>query len=104
MTDGEQPAEGKQQETSDLLAEFKKEMAEQIATMKSAFESQIKELQETNEKLNKDKEDLQRALVRSATVAPPSDPAPSETPEEKEKREYDELVAKLTERTRKAIQ
>lgn len=72
-----------------LRDEFKKE----FDTLKAAFEAELKKISTENEALKAQNTDLQRALIRSATV--------TQAPEEKPKTEeelYRERVASLAEK------
>lgn len=53
---------------ADLIAQLRDEFAQQIGALKSSFEETNKKLTEENTSLKHQNEDLQRALVRSATV------------------------------------
>lgn len=53
---------------ADLIAQLRDEFSQQLAAFKESFESQNKQLSDENATLKQQNIDLQRALVRSATV------------------------------------
>ena len=72
MTETEKKAEGQSSET-DTRSEIEKlrdEFTEQFATLKTSYEKTAAEQKETIEKLTKENQDLQRALIRSVTIDP----------------------------------
>ena len=72
MTETEKKAEGQTSET-DTRSEIEKlrdEFTEQFATLKTSYEKTAAEQKETIEKLTKENQDLQRALIRSVTLDP----------------------------------
>ena len=82
MTETEKKAEGQSSET-DTRSEIEKlrdEFTEQFATLKTSYEKTAAEQKETIEKLTKENQDLQRALIRSVTIDP--QPASHELTEE----------------------
>lgn len=66
MTDSPTPDQPTEQ--ADLIAQLRDEMQSQITALKTSFEEQNKQLTEENATLKQQNIDLQRALVRSATV------------------------------------
>ena len=72
MTETEKKAEG-QSSGTDTRSEIEKlrdEFTEQFATLKTSYEKTAAEQKETIEKLTKENQDLQRALIRSVTLDP----------------------------------
>lgn len=69
------------------------EFTAQFTELKKSFESSISELKTQNEELTKHNQELQRALIRSAT-----NPAPTE-PELSEEDKYTQLIDKLAKQT-----
>jgi small-conductance mechanosensitive channel len=65
MTD---PTPDQPSEQADLITQLRDEMNAQITALKESFESQNKQLSDENATLKQQNIDLQRALVRSATV------------------------------------
>ena len=98
MTETEKKAEGQSSET-DTRSEIEKlrdEFTEQFATLKTSYEKTAAEQKETIEKLTKENQDLQRALIRSVTIDP--QPAPHEpTAEELYQKQIGELSKKSLE-------
>ena len=70
--------------------EFRKE----FDTLKASFEAELKALKTENESLKSQNTDLQRALIRSATV--PENPAPAPKTEEQLYAEKIDALAKKT--------
>ena len=66
MTDSPTPDQPTEQ--ADLISQLRDEMQSQITALKESFESQNKQLSDENATLKQQNIDLQRALVRSATV------------------------------------
>lgn len=66
MTDSPTPDQPTEQ--ADLISQLRDEMQSQITALKTSFEEQNKQLTEENATLKQQNIDLQRALVRSATV------------------------------------
>lgn len=82
MTETEKKAED-QTSAGDTRSEIEKlrdEFTEQFATLKTSYEKTAAEQKETIEKLTKENQDLQRALIRSVTIDP--QPASHEPTEE----------------------
>lgn len=73
-----------------LRDEFRKE----FDTLKASFEEELKTLKVENESLKSQNTDLQRALIRSATV--PENPAPAPKTEEQLYAEKIDALAKKT--------
>ena len=72
MTETEKKAE-EQISATDTRSEIEKlrdEFTEQFATLKTSYEKTAAEQKETIEKLTKENQDLQRALIRSVTIDP----------------------------------
>ena len=72
MTETEKKDEG-QSSGTDTRSEIEKlrdEFTEQFATLKTSYEKTAAEQKETIEKLTKENQDLQRALIRSVTLDP----------------------------------
>ncbi len=67
---------------ADLIAQLRDEFASQIGALKTSFEEANKKLEEENNSLKQQNEDLQRALIRSATV--PDEHHVAEPPSEEE--------------------
>ena len=78
----------------DPIQSLRDEFAEQFATLKQSFESQLSERDETITKLKEENDSLHRALVRSAMTTPAT-PAPVKT----EQDIYNERVQALAEKT-----
>lgn len=79
---------------SDPIQALRDEFAEQFATLKQSFESQISERDETITKLKEENDSLHRALVRSAMTTPVA-PAPVKT----EQDVYNDRIQGLAEKT-----
>lgn len=96
MTETEKKAED-QTSAKDTRSEIEKlrdEFTEQFATLKTSYEKTAAEQKETIEKLTKENQDLQRALIRSVTIDP--QPASHEpTPEEL----YQERIKKYSKKS-----
>ena len=80
-------------ETKDPIQTLRDEMAEQFATLKQSFESQISERDSQITKLKEENDSLHRALIRSAMTTPPA-----ETPKTEEQL-YTEQVQELADKT-----
>ena len=95
MTETEKKDEG-QSSGTDTRSEIEKlrdEFTAQFATLKTSYEKTAAEQKETIEKLTKENQDLQRALIRSVTLDP--QPASKEpTAEELYQKRIDELSKK----------
>ena len=60
--------EDPQASQADLISQLRDEFASQISALKSSFEESNAKLSEENASLRQQNEDLQRALIRTATV------------------------------------
>ena len=81
-TETEKKDEGKTYvaDTRSEIEKLRDEFTEQFATLKTSYEKTAAEQKETIEKLTKENQDLQRALIRSVTIDP--QPAVHEPTEE----------------------
>lgn len=83
-------------DTRSEIEKLRDEFTEQFATLKTSYEKTAAEQKETIEKLTKENQDLQRALIRSVTIDP--QPASKEpTAEELYQKQIDELSKKSLE-------
>lgn len=98
MTETEKKVED-QTSAKDTRSEIEKlrdEFTEQFTTLKTSYEKTAAEQKETIEKLTKENQDLQRALIRSVTIDP--QPASKEpTVEELYQKRIDDLSKKSLE-------
>ena len=76
------------------VASLRDEFRKEFDTLKSSFEAELKTLKSENESLKSQNTDLQRALIRSATV--PETPAPAPKTEEQLYAEKIDALAKKT--------
>lgn len=76
------------------VASLRDEFRKEFDTLKSSFEAELKALKTENESLKSQNTDLQRALIRSATV--PENPAPAPKTEEQLYAERIDALAKKT--------
>ena len=94
-TETEKKDEGKTYvaDTRSEIEKLRDEFTEQFATLKTSYEKTAAEQKETIEKLTKENQDLQRALIRSVTIDPqPTSHEP--TAEELYQKKIDELSKK----------
>lgn len=91
MTDPEPEPSPEKTEIEKLRDEF----AEQFATLKASYAAEQDRLTAELTALKSHNEELERALIRTATNPPPA-PAPAP---KTEKEEYDERVAAIAKRT-----
>lgn len=80
--------------TENPVASLRDEFRKEFDTLKASFESELKALKTENESLKSQNTDLQRALIRSATV--PETPAPVPKTEEQLYAEQIDALAKKT--------
>lgn len=76
------------------VASLRDEFRKEFDTLKASFEAELKTLKAENESLKSQNTDLQRALIRSATV--PENPAPAPKTEEQLYAEKIDALAKKT--------
>lgn len=76
------------------VASLRDEFRKEFDTLKASFEAELKTLKAENESLKSQNTDLQRALIRSATV--PENPAPAPKTEEQLYAERIDTLAKKT--------
>lgn len=80
--------------TENPVASLRDEFRKEFDTLKASFEAELKILKTENESLKSQNTDLQRALIRSATV--PENPAPAPKTEEQLYAEKIDALAKKT--------
>lgn len=97
MTDtpNDQPKE--QVATENPVEVLRNEFQAQFTAMRESFDAQLKQLTSENESLKTQNNDLQRALVRSATVPATEQPAPK-TEEQLYAEQIDALAKKTLQR------
>ena len=83
-----------QVDTENPVASLRDEFRKEFDTLKASFEAELKTLKTENESLKTQNTDLQRALIRSATV--PDAPAPAPKTEEQLYAEQIDALAKKT--------
>ena len=76
------------------VASLRDEFRKEFDTLKASFEEELKTLKTENESLKSQNTDLQRALIRSATV--PESPTPAPKTEEQLYAEKIDALAKKT--------
>ena len=76
------------------VASLRDEFRKEFDTLKASFEAELKTLKAENETLKSQNTDLQRALIRSATV--PESPAPAPKTEEQLYADKIDALAKKT--------
>lgn len=91
MTEDPQPDTENRGPGKSEVERLRDEFAEQFATMKAAYEGKISELTSSLDDLRNHNTELERALLRSATVTPAEPPAPPKSEQEL----YDERVAAI---------
>lgn len=80
-------------QNDDPIQKLRDEMAEQFATLKQSFESELSERDSQITKLKEENDSLHRALIRSAMTTPPT-----EVPKTEEQL-YSEQVQELADKT-----
>lgn len=93
-TDPPKPAEGADPPAEDPIAKLRSEFQEQFSTLKQSFEEENKKNLDTITQLQKENEDLHRALIRSAQL-PPEQKPPEKTPEQI----YQEKIIELADKS-----
>lgn len=94
MTDEPTPTPSPESDESDLIKSLRDEMQTQYNTLKEAMDSALKERDDTIATLMKEKQNLQNALVVSATT-----PRVEEPPPKTEEELYAERIDALAKRT-----
>ena len=97
MTNSQNEGQPEPAPAENPVASLRDEFRKEFDTLKATFEAELKALKTENESLKSQNTDLQRALIRSATV--PENPAPAPKTEEQLYAErIDALVKKTLER------
>ena len=94
MTDSQNEGQPGPVPAENPVALLRDEFRKEFDTLKSSFEAELKALKTENESLKSQNTDLQRALIRSATV--PENPAPAPKTEEQLYAEKIDALAKKT--------
>ena len=94
MTNSQTEGQPEPAPTENPVASLRDEFRKEFDTLKSSFEAELKALKTENESLKSQNTDLQRALIRSATV--PEIPAPAPKTEEQLYAERIDALAKKT--------
>ena len=94
-TEGEDQKKTDPQQSDDPIAKLRDEFQTQFTQLKTTFETENKKNLETISQLQKENEDLHRALIRSAQM-PKEEPPPEKTEEEI----YADKIIALSERSK----
>ena len=94
MTNSQNEGQPEPVPTENPVASLRDEFRKEFDTLKASFEAELKALKTENESLKSQNTDLQRALIRSATV--PENPAPAPKTEEQLYAEKIDALAKKT--------
>lgn len=94
-TEGEDQKKTDPQQSDDPIAKLRDEFQTQFTQLKTTFETENKKNLETISQLQKENEDLHRALIRSAQM-PKEEPPPQKTEEEI----YADKIIALSERSK----
>lgn len=94
-TEGEDQKKTDPQQSEDPIAKLRDEFQTQFTQLKTTFETENKKNLETISQLQKENEDLHRALIRSAQM-PKEEPPPQKTEEEI----YADKIIALSERSK----
>lgn len=94
MTNSQNEGQPEPVPTENPVASLRDEFRKEFDTLKASFEAELKTLKTENESLKSQNTDLQRALIRSATV--PESPAPAPKTEEQLYAEQIDALAKKT--------
>lgn len=79
------------EETESPIEKLRSEFQEQFDTLKTSFSQELNDLKTQNSNLQKENEELHRALIRSAVT-----PVPSQEPKEPT---YEDLISTLAKKT-----
>ena len=94
MTNSQNEGQPEPAPAENPVASLRDEFRKEFDTLKATFEAELKALKTENESLKSQNTDLQRALIRSATV--PENPAPAPKTEEQLYAERIDALAKKT--------
>lgn len=97
MSEQSEPPTGQEGQEKTSVESLRDEFRKQFDEMKTSFDSEIQKLKKENEDLKLQNNELNRALVRSATVPEPEAPKPK-TEEELYRERVEELAKRTLER------